>query len=73
MTQDHLKTWYCYFVGHYPVGAVLTVTARTEEDAVILAEKELKDAGLPQAVSKIQLRLLNTTERGAQILLDGDY
>ena len=68
-----MKTWSFEFEGYYPVRAVGLVTAENEAVACILAEKELKELGLPQKIEKKALVPVITGHRKATILLDGNY
>jgi hypothetical protein len=69
-----MKTWTCNsFIGHYPVGTALVVSAENVEMAIILIEEKLSSIGLEQTIEPDQLVPLPTRHRHVRILHDGDY
>lgn len=58
--------------GHYPVGACSVVVADDEGQAADLLRAELVSHGLDPNKG-FTLRRLNTDERRAFVILDGDY
>ena len=69
-----MTTWTCNnFIGHWPVGTSLVVTAETVAMAIILIETKLDSVGLPQTIKPEQLVPLPTHHRNVRILQDGNY
>lgn len=69
-----MTTWTCNnFVGYYPVGTSLVVSAETIEVAAFLCKKELAAIGLSQTIKHEQLTPLPTHHRHCRILQTGDY
>lgn len=58
--------------GHYPVGVCSVVVASDEVEAAGLLRLQLNEHGLDYN-KPFTLRLLNTAEPRAFVLLDGDY
>lgn len=61
------------FVGHYPVGAVAIVIAKDKQEATTMMERELAAVGLSQNINIKDIQLINHTNKGVTILLDGEY
>ena len=69
-----MKTWACNsFIGHYPVGTALVVTADNVELAITMIEAKLAEIGLPQTITPEQLIPLPTHRRHVRILCTGNY
>jgi len=69
-----MKTWTCNsFIGHYPVGTALVVTAENITMALLMIEAKLAEIGLPQTIDPAKLELFPTNKRDIRILRNGDY
>lgn len=69
-----MMTWTCNtFIGHYPTGSALVVSADNIEVAKELVREELKNRGLEQDIKNTQLIPFPTHHRYVRILHDGDY
>ena len=70
--EGQMRIWTCKFVGHWPVGAVGIVVAKTKERADTLFRRALHEDGL-DASQDLELESLDTSVEAATLLLNGDY
>jgi hypothetical protein len=69
-----MRVWYCIdHDGHWPVGTASIAVAATEDEARADLIEELRKHGIRQPKGDFTLVELNTSQRGAVVLLDGDY
>lgn len=61
------------FEGYYPVGAAAVIVAEDKQDAAIQLSNALFDVGLPCDVAIENMIEINTEEKQAVILCDGNY
>lgn len=69
-----MKTYYAYFRGEYPIGAVAAVKAANKSRAAELLTAELNARGLPQRSPLTEDAFVEIPRgEGVTILLDGNY
>lgn len=71
-----MKTYICYFRGHFPVGAVATIFAKDIHEAFKLMKDSLRKEDLLEDNEDLGLEdfeEVDSTTSQAIILLDGDY
>lgn len=61
------------FTGHWPVGTAAIVFAQTKDDAIVLLENHLSEAGLSQRIDPDRLIETSVDRECAFILCDGNY
>ena len=69
-----MKVWTITgFEGHWPVGTAAVVVAETADQAAETLNAELRHRGLSPSAKAEGFDELQTHQRGAVVLCDGDY